>query len=87
MKKLYEFEAVIKKVDDIDGAYIDFPFDVKKEFGKGRVKVRATFDGVEYFGSIVRMGTPNHIIGIKKDIRAQINKQAGDIIKVTITEL
>ena len=45
--KVYEFDALIKKVPDIDGAYVDFPFDVKKEFNKGRVKVIATFDGVE----------------------------------------
>ena len=85
-KKTYEFEAKIIKVPDIDGAYIEIPFDVKVEFGKGRVPVVATFDGVEYLGSLVRMGTINHIIGIRKDIRAQINKQAGDTIKVTIRE-
>lgn len=84
--KIYEFEAVIKKVPDIDAAYIDFPYDVRKEFGKGRVKVTATFDGVIYHGSLVRMETPNHIIGVLKEIRAQINKQAGDTIKVTIQE-
>ena len=45
MKKVYEFDTVILKVPDIDGAYIEFPYDVKEEFGKGRVKVYATFDG------------------------------------------
>ena len=54
-KKIYEFEAVIKKVPDINGAYIEFPYDVREEFGKGRVKVHATFDGEEYDGSLVRM--------------------------------
>ena len=73
--KIYEFDAIIKKVPEIDGAYVDFPFDVKKEFNKGRVKVTATFDGVEYYGSLVRMKTPNHIIGLRKDIRKLINKQ------------
>lgn len=86
MSKIYEFEAEIKKVPDIDGAYIEIPFDVKAEFGKGRVAVTATFDSVVYEGSIVRRGTPCHIIGIRKDIRAQIEKQPGDIIKVTIVE-
>jgi hypothetical protein len=84
--KTYEFEAKIKKVPDIDGAYVEIPFDVKQEFGKGRVPVVATFNGVEYIGSIVKMGMPCHIIGIRKDIRAKINKQSGDIIKVTIKE-
>ena len=84
--KRYEFDAVIKKVPNIDGAYVDFPYDVKKEFNKGRVKVIATFDGIEYLGSLVKMKTPNHIIGLRKDIRKIINKQPGDIVHVTIQE-
>lgn len=86
MSKLYEFEAEIKKVPDIDGAYIEIPFDVKAEFGKGRVPVIATFDREPYEGSLVKMKTPCHIIGIRKEIRAKIGKQPGDIIKVTIQE-
>jgi hypothetical protein len=91
-KKTYEFEAVIQKVPDIDGAYIRFPYDMKAEFGKGRVKVHSTFDGVPYDGSIVNMGIKDadgsicYIIGLRKDIRAAIGKKPGDIVKVTITE-
>lgn len=48
MNKIYEFEAEIKKVPDIDGAYVEIPFDVKAEFGKGRVPIYATFDGENY---------------------------------------
>lgn len=84
--KRYEFDAIILKVPDIDGAYIEFPYDVKEEFNKGRVKVEATFDGYPYSGSLVRMKTPRHIIGIRKDIRQAINKQPGDIVHVTIKE-
>ena len=84
--EVYEFDAVIKKVPDIDGAYVEIPCDVKKEFGKGRVKVHAVFDTAEYDGSIVRMGTPCHILGLRKDIRAAIGKQPGDTVHVTITE-
>lgn len=85
-RKVYVFQAIIEKVPDIDGAYVHFPFDVKKEFGKGRVKVHATFDGVPYDGSLVRMKTPGHIIGLRKDIRRQIGKQPGDTVEVTIQE-
>ena len=84
--KIYEFEAEILAVPGIDGAYIEFPYDVRAEFGKGRVKVLATFDGVPYQGSLVRMGTPGHIIGVRKDIRKQIGKGPGDKILVTIRE-
>lgn len=31
MAKIYEFEAEIKKVPDIDGAYVEIPFDVRKD--------------------------------------------------------
>jgi hypothetical protein len=59
---------------------------VKAEFGKGRVPVTETFDGEVYEGSLVRMKTPCHIIGIRKEIRAKIGKQPGDKIKVTLVE-
>lgn len=87
MGRVYEFEAVILKVADIDGAYVEFPYDVRAEFGKGRVRVRATFDGVEYLGSLVRMKTPGHIIGLRKDIRKSIRKEPGDTVRVTIEEM
>ena len=86
MDKQYVFAAQIKKVPDMDGAYVEIPFDVKKEFGKGRVLVHATFDGEPYEGQLVRMGTPCHIIGVRKDIRTKIGKQPGDIIHVTLRE-
>ena len=86
MSKTYTFEAIIQKVEDIDGAYVEIPFDVPAAFGKGRVPVSATFDGEPYAGSLVKMGTPCHIIGIRKDIRAKIGKQPGDTVAVTLAE-
>lgn len=85
--RIYTFSAVIQKVPDLDGAYIEFPYDAKSEFGKGRVKVHVTFDGYPYDGLLCRMGTPCHIVGIRKDIRKAINKQPGDIVEVTLQEL
>ena len=91
-QRIFKFKAEIKKVPDIDGAYIEFPYDIKKEFGKGRVKVHAEFDDIPYDGSIVNMGLKNdngsicYIIGITKSIRQKANKQAGDTIKVKICE-
>ena len=84
--KLYAFEAVIRKVPDLDGAYVEIPFDVREEFGKGRVRVHVTFDGVPYDGSLVRMGTPGHILGLRRDIRQKIGKQPGDTVRVTVRE-
>ena len=74
------------------GAYVIFPYDIREEFGKGRVKVHATFDGEPYDGSVVNMGVKNedgsvcYIIGLRKDIRLRIGKQPGDTVYVTIQE-
>lgn len=78
------FEAVIQKVPDIDGAYVEIPFDVKAVYGLSRVPVHASFDGEPYDGSLVRMGTPCHILGIRKDIRQKISKQPGDSVTVRL---
>lgn len=90
--KIFEYESLIHKAGEIDGAYVVFPYDVRKEFGRGRVKVHATFDGEPYDGSIVNMGVRNadgsvcYIIGLRKDIRSRIGKQPGDVVLVTIRE-
>ena len=86
LRETIEFDAIIHKVPDMDGAYVEIPFDVKEKYGKGRVPVHAAFDGEPYDGSLVKMGTPCHILGIRKDIRAKIGKQAGDSVRVTLVE-
>ena len=86
VKKVYEFDAVVKKNPDMDAAYIEIPFDVRQVFGKGRVPVHASFDGEPYDGMLVKMGTQCHIIGIRKDIRAKTCKQPGDCVHVMISE-
>lgn len=91
-QKLYEYESLIYDVEGTGGAYVIFPYDIRKEFGRGRVKVHVTFDGEPYDGSIVNMGVQNedgsvcYIIGIRRDIRAKIGKQPGDRVLVTARE-
>lgn len=90
--KIYEYEALIRAAEQKGGTYVPFPYDIREEFGRGRVKVRATFDGAPYDGSIVNMGVKNedgsvcYIIGLRKDIRSEIGKQPGDRVLVTIRE-
>ena len=85
MNGIYEFEALILKNGNADTGYIEFPYNVEKEFGvKGQVKVLAKFDGTEYRGSLCRMKTEHHILIIPKNIRNKINKNAGDMVKVVI---
>ena len=70
----------------LGGAYVTVPFDVEQVYGKKRVKIKATFDGVPYRGLLVRMGGPQHILIIRKDIRAQIGKEPGDEVEVMLKE-
>lgn len=91
MDKTYTYTAVIQASEvGKGGAFVEFPHDIREEFGKGRVKVHATFDGEPYDGSIVNMGVKRedgsicYIIGIRKDIRKKIGKDIGDTVAVTI---
>ena len=86
MAEMMEFDALILKNPDMDAAYIEIPFDVRAVYGKGRVAVHAEFDGFPYDGQLVRMGTPCHVIGLRKDIRAAIGNQPGDTVHVRLTE-
>ncbi len=83
--KSYEFDAVIQKHPGLDAAFIEFPFEVEKEFGvNGRVKVVATFDGHEYRGSLVKMGSPCHWLGLTQQVRTAIGKNPGDSVHVVL---
>lgn len=90
--KVYEYKSKIYEAEQKGGAYVIFPYDIRKEFGRGRVKVHVAFDGVPYDGSVVNMGLKNadgsicYIIGIRKEIRVQIGKQPGDEVAVTVQE-
>jgi hypothetical protein len=79
----HEFTAVIEAGAG-GGAYVAIPFDVEAAFGALRVPVTATFDGEPYRGTLVRMGTPCHVLGIRKAIRDRIGKTVGDEVRVTL---
>lgn len=90
--KKYEYDAVIYEIPEKGGAYVIFPWNIREEFGKGRVKVHAAFDGIAYDGSIVNMGVKDdkgdicYIIGMLKDIRRQLGKGAGDNVHMVVEE-
>jgi hypothetical protein len=83
MKK-YKLKAKIEAGDG-GGAYVLFPYDTEKEFAtKGKVPVKATFNGVPYTGSLIKYGNPLHMMGVLKSIREQIGKGPGDTIEVVV---
>ncbi|HTU46679.1 MAG TPA: YdeI/OmpD-associated family protein [Bryobacteraceae bacterium] len=83
MKK-YRFKAKIEAGDG-GGAYVLFPYDVEKEFGtRGRVPVKATFNGVPYAGSLIKYGAPQHMLPMLKAIREQSGKDVGDTVEIEV---
>lgn len=78
-----EFKAIIQQHNGLNAGYVEPPFDVKEAFGSKRVKVRATFDGLEYRGSVVSMGGC-YMLGITQEIREKIGKGFGDEVLVTL---
>ena len=84
--RVVSFQATLENPQpNMDAAFVTFPFDVKDLFGtKGMVKVKATFDGHPYRGILSNMGGTHHVIQVRKDVRAAINKNVGDTVDVTI---
>jgi Bacteriocin-protection, YdeI or OmpD-Associated/Domain of unknown function (DUF1905) len=83
MFKKQTFIATIQNAGG-GGAFVKIPFDVEKEFGSKRPKVKAMIEGVPYRGTLVRMGSEHHMLLILKGIREQIGKTFGDEIKVIV---
>lgn len=79
------FSATIQQGGHDGGAWIVFPYDLKETYGKGNlVPVVATFDGVEYRGSIAKMG-PEPLLLVRKDVRQKIGKSGGDDVAVVVS--
>ena len=85
MKKKHTFKAKLEAGLG-GGVFVRVPFDVEKVFGKKRVPITADIDGEPYRGTLVRMGTPDHCLGVLKAIREKIGKQVGDAVEVSLRE-
>ena len=86
----YQFTSVIEASKaGKGGAYVRVPVNIKEYFGKGRLKVRVYFEMVYYEGSIVNMGVKNpdgsvcYILGVRKDIREELQKDVGDTLTIS----
>jgi bacteriocin resistance YdeI/OmpD-like protein/uncharacterized protein DUF1905 len=83
MNKKQTFTATIQNAGG-GGAYVEVPFDVEEAFGSKRPKVKAMIEGIPYRSTLMRMGSEHHMLGVLKDIRAQIGKTFGDEVTITI---
>jgi hypothetical protein len=82
--KKYKFKATIKPAG-MGGTFVLFPCDMEEAFGtKGKVPVKATFDGIPYTGSLTKYGYPQHTLHVPKAIRDQAGKGPGDTLDVVL---
>lgn len=85
MEEILEFTAILDGVEGTQALSVDFPYDVEKLYGtRGQVKVKVTYNGVPYRGSLAKMGHHCHFLLVRKDIRKLIGKNAGDTVLVTV---
>jgi len=86
--QLIRFKAIIKQSGNMNAAFVEFPFSTEELFNKkGQVKIKAVFDGkVEYRGSLAKMKSNSHILGLTREIRKELGKTFGDEISVSLTE-
>ncbi len=83
MSKPHTFTATIQNPGG-GGAFVEIPFDVEKEFGSKRPRIKAFIVGVPYRGTLVRMGSECHMLLILKGIREKVGKTFGDEIKIVV---
>lgn len=82
----HDFEAVLEAGDGDGGVFVVVPFVVADVYGtRGRVPVRATFDGYPYEGSLTPLGDGHHALLVQKQIRRAVSKTIGDTVRVTLS--
>ncbi|WP_312286877.1 YdeI/OmpD-associated family protein [Chryseobacterium gleum] len=86
--KPIEFTAIIQQNGEMDAAFVEFPFSTEELFNKkGQVKVKVLFDNkVEYRGSLAKMKSDCHILGLTQEVRKQLGKTFGDEVSVSLME-
>jgi hypothetical protein len=84
MNRQYKFQGEILR--DIFGiGYIEFPFDVRSEFGsKKAVRIKVWFEGYSERKSLMPMGEGKHRITLSGLVRETIGKSFGDTISVLV---
>ena len=79
------FRAPLKPSGRGGGHLVEVPPKVIEALGgKGRIPVTASFNGVPYRGSIVRMGG-DAVLGVQKAIMAEAGVSVGDTLRIELS--
>ena len=82
------FNGIIEQHGEINAAFIKFPCSTEELFGKkGQVKIKVLLDGkVEYRGSLAKMKSDCHMLGLTQEVRKNLGKSFGDVVSVKLWE-
>ena len=82
------FDGIIEQHGDINAAFVEFPFSTEEIFGKkGQVKIKVLLDEkVNYRGSLAKMKSDFHLLGLTQDVRKQLGKSFGEVVSVKLWE-
>ena len=87
MKISKKFRAKLRKSPNKGGwTFLIWPGSAKFFGTHGLVKVRGRIDGYPFRSAFMALGTGQHKLSVKSDVRKAIGKRAGDTVTVELKE-